>query len=39
VVFAFAGSFNQFVDDVRRSRLVGIAHPEIDNILSALSRF
>jgi hypothetical protein len=30
--------FNQFGDDMRRRRLVGIAHPEIDDVFTGSSR-
>ncbi len=34
----FARHFAQFVDDMRRRGLVGIAHPQIDNVAPCLTR-
>ena len=38
MVGIFRGGFDQFGDDMRRRRLVGITHPEIDNILAGAPR-
>ncbi|CAE6717028.1 hypothetical protein NSPZN2_11501 [Nitrospira defluvii] len=38
MIFGFSGRLNQFVDDMGRGGLIRIAHPEVDNILTPLTR-
>ena len=38
MILPFPRRFDQFLDDVGRGRLIGIPHPEVDNILATLPR-
>ena len=38
MILGFLGRLDQFVDDMRRGGLIRIAHPEIDDILTPLTR-
>jgi hypothetical protein len=36
MILAVPGDFNEFIDNVRRGRLIGIPHPKINNVLTAM---
>ncbi len=37
MILSFTGRLDHLFDDMRRCRLIGIAHPKIDNIFPVLS--
>lgn len=39
MILPLAGRLDHLLHNMRRSRLIGISHPEIDNILTTLPRF
>ena len=39
MILAVPGDFDQFIDNMRRRRLIRIAHPKIDDVLTTVPSF
>ncbi len=37
MILAIPGDFDEFIDDVRRGRLIGIPHPKINDVLATMT--